>query len=500
MADPQRSRPPSGGRPTRRRLVRLSAVLPRRRFIGARDLPVAGCHVDPRRCGPGDVLVVRTTALGAADDGIREAAARGAVGVVAEQMVPAYGMPVCIVPDADWARARICHALAGDPAAHMQLVAVAGTSGKTTTVWLAAAVLAEAGLRVGVLSDHGCLEPDAAGPEALRLDDPGAVAAALERLAAARCTHVVVEVSSAMLAHHVLAGVACDVAVVTNVAAAHRHRHGTAAAYESIQGRVLDLLAPDGMLVACRDDAGARRLARRWKRAVGVAPIVVGLGGTSPRPALWATPVERRLGGQTFLLQSRDEVMPVSVTTPVQPFVRDALLAAAVGRHLGVPLDAIVRALESVGSVAGRMERIDRGQETHCFIDQPRSSHALAATFGSLRRLTAGRLVVVAEQRYAKRLGGARFSARTGRWCDDTLVVPDGILDPDPPRAALEAYARIDRLLAGLRPRDCLVVLGRGFDPAAAPGGDDGEPQLGLAALVAGWFALAEAPPPRRVA
>jgi len=165
-----------------------------------------------------------------------------------------------------------------------------------------------------------------------------------------------------------------------------------------------------------------------------------------------------------------------------------------------VPLDAIVRALESVGSVAGRMERIDRGQETHCFIDQPRSSHALAATFGSLRRLTAGRLVVVAEQRYAKRLGGARFSARTGRWCDDTLVVPDGILDPDPPRAALEAYARIDRLLAGLRPRDCLVVLGRGFDPAAAPGGDDGEPQLGLAALVAGWFALAEAPPPRRVA
>jgi hypothetical protein len=81
------------------------------------------------------------------------------------------------------------------------------------------------------------------------------------------------------------------------------------------------------------------------------------------------------------------------------------------------------------------------------------------------------------------------------------VVVPDGILGPRPPRAALEAYARIDRLLAGVRRRDCVVVLGRGFDPPGDdPGGDDGESQPGLAALVAGWFALAAKPAGRRAA
>ncbi|MFZ4733138.1 MAG: Mur ligase family protein [Pirellulales bacterium] len=484
-----------------RRLVRLGDVLPRCRFIGAADIPARGCHDDAWQCGPGDVYVMRTTALGDGDEGLREAVARGVVGVVAERMVPSYGLPVCVVPDADWAMARLCHALAGDPAAGMEVIAVAGTSGKTTTVWLTAAILAEDGVRVGVLSDLGCLEPDAPGPVPARLADPNDLAACLGRLEAAGCTHAIIEVSSEMLARHALAGVACDTVVVTNVALAHRQRHGTRRAYEAIQGRILDCVAPGGMLIACRDDAGARRLVARWRRQGGVGAVTVGLHGTPRNAQLWATPVERQLAGQTFLLQTVDAVVPVSVTTPVQPFVRDALLAAAVGRHHGVALDRIVRGLESVGSVAGRLERINRGQAAHFFIDQPSSGHALAATLGSLRRLTTGRLVVLAEEPFARPLGGRRFARRVARWCDEAFVVPDGILGPRPARKTLEAYARIDRLLAGVHRRDCVLVLGRSFDPGRDdPDGDDGERQLGLAALVAGWFALAAKPAPRRAA
>ena len=501
MVGKRGSRPLQDSGDAPRRLVRLADVLPRCRFIGAGDIPARGCHDDATRCGPGDVYVMRTTALGDGDDGLREAVARGAVGVVAERMVPAYGLPVCIVPDADWVQARLCHALAGDPAGGMSVIAVAGTSGKTTTAWLAAAVLAEAGRRVGVLSDLGCLEPDSTGPVPARLADPHDLAACLGRLAAAGCTHVVMEVSSAMLARRVLAGVECDTVVVTNVATAHLRRHGTAAAYRAIQGRILDSLDPRGTLVACDDDAGARRLVGRWRRRGHATPVLVGLRGRSRDRVLWATPVERQLAGQTFLLQTVDAVVPVSVTTPIQPFVRDALLAAAVGRVHGVPLDEVVRGLESVGSVAGRVERINRGQSAHLFIDQPTSGHALASTLASLRRLTSGRLVVLAERQFARPLGGQRFVRRVARWCDEAVVVPDGILGPRPPRAALEAYARIDRLLAGVRRRDCVVVFGRGFDPPVVdPGGDDGESQPGLAALVAGWFALAAKPSGRRAA
>jgi len=481
-----------------RRMVRLNDVLPRCRFVGGRDIPARGCHDRAGDCGPGDVYVVRTTADGEGGEGLAEAVARGAVGIVSERMVPAYGAPVCLVANADEAMARICHALAGAPADAMHLIAVAGSAGKTTTAWLTAGILAEAGVRVGVISDLGCLEPDAAGPSPVRLTDPSAVAGCLARLHEAGCTHVVVEVSAAMLARRVLAGIRCATAVVTNVVPPRPRRRGAA---PPLEARLLDILVPDGDLVVCHDDAGARRLVARWLARGGAAPIRVGLRGDGGRLALWASPVERQLGGQTFLLQSADEVAPVAVATPVQAFVCDALLAAAVGRRLGIALSDVVRGLESIGSVAGRVERIDRGQDGHVFIDQPSSRHALVATLASLRRLTAGRLVVLAERGLARRLAPRRFRALVARWSDETVVVPDGILADDPSPSVIAAYARVDRLLAGIRRRDCVVVLGRGFDPGRGPGGgDDGEPHLGLASLVAGWFALAADPTARRAA
>jgi hypothetical protein len=47
---------------------------------------------------------------------------------------------------------------------------------------------------------------------------------------------------------------------------------------------------------------------------------------------------------------------------------------------------------------------IDRGQDHAAFVDHPTSGHALAATLASLRRLTPGRLVVLAEEAAVARL------------------------------------------------------------------------------------------------
>jgi hypothetical protein len=84
--------------------------------------------------------------------------------------------------------------------------------------------------------------------------------------------------------------------------------------------------------------------------------------------------------------------MPVSVETPTVPFVRDAVLAAAVGSRYGVTLEHAARGIEAAGSLPGRLERIDRGQDAAVFVDTPSSMHAVAASMASLRRLTRGRL------------------------------------------------------------------------------------------------------------
>ena len=411
--------------------VRLSEILDDPRFIACDDIVARGCQEDPERCRPGDVFVARSTGVGDGHESVLRAVAHGASGVIAERMVSAGGAPLCLVRDADRAQARLCHALAGDPAAALKIVAVTGTSGKTTATWLAAAVLAEAGRRVGVLSGLGCLDDQATVPEPADYAAPADLAGWLGRLAAAGCTHAVVEVSSAMLARQSLAGVDAAIVAVTNLGTAHLDLHGTPRAYRAIKARILDTLGADGCLVTGTPTPVIDRLCRRAaRRCPGVGRISAGLAADCD---LSATPVERGLHGQTFLLRAGDQAVPVAVDVPTAGFVADALVAAAIGLRCGVPIEIAARGIEAAGGIPGRMERLDRGQDAAVFLDAPTSGHALASSLASLRRLTPGRLAVVADDRWLMRFGAGAARRRVARWCDDCVVVPATMLAEMPP-------------------------------------------------------------------
>lgn len=475
--------------------VRLSDLVPEARFVACSEIVVRECYDDPALCGPGDVFVAREGGLGEANEAVEKALANGVAAIIAETVIPTGGLPLAIVPNADWTYARLLHALAGDPARQLRVIAVTGTSGKTTTVWLAATVLAEAGLRVGVVSDLGCLDASATEVEQGCVDDAASLAGWLERIADSGCTHAVVEVSSRMLAAHALAGVECETVVVTNLADAHRDLHGSLAAYHDIKGRILDSLAHDGCLIVDGDDNRLQRFVERCaseRPAAGV--ITVGL----KHGDLTATPVERSLFGQTFLMHAGSHTIPVAVAPPVVSFVRDALLAAAVGIRERVPLERIARGIEAAGSVSGRVERLDRGQDFAAFLDMPTSGHALASTLASLRRLTPGRLLLIAQDDLAESLGGAsRFVTRAAKWCDDCLIAPADIAAEEAGESVVAAYARIDRALSRLGAGDCVLVLGD-LLRSASPSGDPETGELGLVDVVDGWLQLAH--PPRQPA
>jgi UDP-N-acetylmuramoyl-L-alanyl-D-glutamate--2,6-diaminopimelate ligase len=474
--------------------VALSTILPRSRFYACDDIVAATFSDDARRCRRGDVFVARMTSGGDGHDDVARALARGAAGVIAERMVPTAGTPLCLVPDSHWAHARLAHALAGNPAREMRVIAITGTSGKTTTAWLTAAVLAEAGLRVGVLSDLGCLDADSTTPEPDDYSRPAVLADWLRRLALGGCSHAIVEVSSRMLAEQALAGVACDTVAVTNIGEAHLDLHGTAVAYRRVKGRILDALGHGGCLVADGDGDLERLLARAARLDRGLTCLTTGLTAACD---LRARSIERSLQGQTFLLSAGGQSLPVSVDAPVTSFARNALTAAAIGLHHGIPLERIVAGIEAAGSVAGRMERLDRGQDVPVFVDSPTSSHALQATLRSLRRLTQGRLAVIADEWVVAMVGHEAFEQAAFRWCDESVVAPATMMDEaeeHPGRADLAAYAAIDRLLSRSGRRDCVLVIG---DPSTAgPGRGRPAAAASLPQVVDGWLQLAHPPRP----
>lgn len=370
----------------------------------------------------------------------------------------------------------------------LKLIAIAGTSGKTTTAWLTAAILAENGRRVGVLSSLGCLDGEAAVPVAASYEHPSDLAAWIGRLAESGCSHAVVEVSPRMLDRRAWAGIRCPLVAVTNLATGRE----AAAETEAVAAGIVGLLQSGGCLLTGTPSAPLEALRRRATRTV--AGLECGSAGLRPTCDVTATPCERSLFGQTFLLRTAGQSVPVAVDPPTAPFVADAVLAAAVGVRCGVPVERIARGIESSGGVPGRTERLDRGQPVPVFLDAPSSGHGLAATLLSLRRMTVGRLAVLADERWVRRLGRGTFRRLAGRWCDASVVVPPSVLAEDAAESDVAAYARIDRLLSGLGEADCLLVLGGGEGADAGGGPDDGE--SAVARMVDGWMRLAH--PARR--
>ena len=108
-----------------------------------------------------------------------------------------------------------------------------------------------------------------------------------------------------------------------------------------------------------------------------------------------ATPIEEFLSEQTFLLTAGSETIPVRTRMIGRHHVYNCLTAAAVGLAYGIDLPTVVRGLEAVEYVPGRLERIECGQPFGVFVDFAHTPDALTGCLQTLRQVTAGRVICV---------------------------------------------------------------------------------------------------------
>ena len=185
-----------------------------------------------------------------------------------------------------------------------------------------------------------------------------------------------------------MAGVRFDAACVTNVSRDHLDYHPTIQDYRLAKSKLFDHLAPEGFAVVNADDPMAAGYLGRFD---GPA-LTVGIRSAAE---ITATPLEQFPSEQTFLLTAGSETMPVRTRMIGPHHVYNCLTAAAVGLAYGIDLPTVVRGLEAVRYVPGRLERIECGQPFGVFVDFAHTPDALAACLQALRQVTAGRLICV---------------------------------------------------------------------------------------------------------
>ncbi len=432
-----------------------AAVAGRLEPASAGDLTVAGpVVVDSRAAGPGSVFAAVRGERADGFDFVAAAAAAGAVLALATR--PAPELPTVVVDDVVAALGLLARAsLDGLP--DVEVVAVTGSSGKTTTKDLLASVLSRAGETVAPPGSYN-----------------NEIGLPLTVLAAGPKTRfLVLEMGARGVGQlRALTGTAPPgVGVVLNVGTAHLGEFGSRESIALAKGELVEALPPGGLAVLNADDPMVLAMADRTVARVETF-------GRSEAAHVRAEDVELDAGRPTFRLVAPTGTADVALRLVGEHQVANALAAAAVALHEGMSVADVAVALTEAEPVSRwRMEVTDRPDGVTVVNDaynaNPESMRAALkalvalgaggrrtwAVLGEMRelgpdsiaehdalgrlavRLDVRRLVVVGEGARPMHLG----AGMEGSWGDESVFVPD-------------ADAAVALLRAELRPGDVVLV------------------------------------------
>lgn len=450
-------------------LIAGEAPLP----TGADALSVAGLTADSRAVKPGFVFAALP---GTTVDGARfipQAIAAGAVAVLAGEGTPAQGVPLITAANPRQLFARMAARFHGRQPD--TIVAVTGTSGKTSVATFVREIWTSLGFRaaslgtVGVVSPAGTVALEHTTPDAMKLQEVAA------QLAADKVDHLAIEASSHGLDQYRLDGLRIAAAGFTNLSHDHLDYHPTVEDYFNAKMRLFEeLLAPGSAAVINVDTPRGEQAARR-AAARGLRVWSVGTRGETIR----VLNVRREAGSQHVSVAVNGRAHEVDLPLAGDFQVSNALVAAGLVLATGGDEAQVMHALQSLKGAKGRLELVGRTQAgAPVFVDYAHKPDALENALASLRPYTKGRLYVVFG------CGGDRDRAKrpimgeiATRLADRVYVTDDNPRTEDPAsiRAAIMAAApgaieigsraaairaAVDELQAG----DVLIVAGKGHE------------------------------------
>ncbi len=293
-----------------------------------------------------------------------------------------------IVDDSREALGRLAQAWYGHPAKHLSITAITGTNGKSTVAMVMNHILQVAGLRSSVLGTIQYQTGKRVIPA--RMTTPGALdlAAMMAEMVESGVTHLVLEASSHALDQNRLAGLEFDVGVFTNLTGDHLDYHHTMDDYFAAKRTLFERLSRRATAVINWDDSRAEELAETTKASVhsyGLMPL-----------ADWQARIEAiSFNGTEFFILTNDSQWRVQSKMIGRHNVFNSLAAACACDALGVEMDVIVKALETIDRVPGRLARVDTGSDYRVFVDYAHTDDALVNVLTALRPITPGRLIVV---------------------------------------------------------------------------------------------------------
>lgn len=242
----------------------------------------------------------------------------------------------------------------GTPSAHLKVIAVTGTNGKTSCVDWFAQALRDNGDQVGVIGTLGVTYPDGRMVTGqLTTPDVISVHKTLASLQEAGAAYVAMEASSIGLEQGRLDGVRIHGAGFTNMSRDHLDYHKTMQAYETAKSRLFKWPELKFAVLNLDDPVGVR-----LSHSITCRAITYSISNQADTATLTASELQNHAEGKSFLLKMQGQQASVQSRALGNHNVSNLLCVAGLLQSIDWELEKIARALERLKPVDGRLERV----------------------------------------------------------------------------------------------------------------------------------------------
>ena len=363
------------------------------------------------------------------------------------------------------------------------VVAVTGTSGKTSVATFTRQIWQALGHRAANLGTMGVLG-DFTAPLAHTTPEPITLHRVLRDMAEAGITHAAMEASSHGLDQGRLDGVRLKAAAFTNFSQDHLDYHASFDEYFAAKAGLFSRVLPEeGTAVINIDDPRGREVLT-IARSRGQRIMTV---GHDPAADLRIAAQRFDATGQDlrFTQGGRPHLVRLALIGGFQ--AENVLAAAGLAMAAGDAPEAVIAALPGLTTVRGRMElAAKRDNGATVFVDYSHKPGALASALQSLRPHVLGRIVVVFGAGGDRdRLKRPLMGEVAAKHADVVFVTDDNPRSEDPAAIRAEVMAgcpeatevgdRAEAILRGvdaLGPGDALLIAGKGHETGQIVGND----------------------------
>jgi UDP-N-acetylmuramoyl-L-alanyl-D-glutamate--2,6-diaminopimelate ligase len=413
------------------------------------DFRVKGISCNSKEVGRDFIFVAIKGNRADGNEFIREAAAKGAGAVIAQNPVPDIetGGKVSFIEAKNprLAIAELASRFYGNPSSKLRVAAVTGTNGKTTITYLIESILKETGHSPAVIGTINYRFKGRVIPSKNTTPGPVELQRLLADMKKKGADHVVMEVSSHGLDQDRTEKIDFTSAIFTNLTQDHLDYHGTMNDYFKAKAKLFMNLKAGAFAVINNDDSYARKL-KGLTRAKTVSYAIENDADVR------AKNIKMDIASTKFILSYDNKEIPLNIRLIGRHNVYNVMGAFAWAKNEGLDLKKTASALESFSSVPGRLEKIESEAGFSVFVDYAHTEDALKNVIGALRRISRDKIIVVFG------CGGERDKGKRPKMGNVVSEMADyAIITNDNPRSE-EPLDIINDIKAGIKTKNYCVI------------------------------------------